>query len=202
MIHQWVQPGPFPEQQTPRVRAAVEAFEGSFVAAVGHSSRDYGNLFAALQQASGVRCVVVGCKPDKVPPQLKDRVTAFEELRFEEYVWIVRRACTSVISLRHTEHTSGLRVWWQSIAMGTPVLITATPSIQEYINQWGLALPHMPGDSTELASQLATAWARSGVRRSGADFSLPTLPMELGPEAYDRAVHALVGSLQGRAQPT
>lgn len=202
VLEQWAQPDRFAEQepQLPALRSIADSHP--FAIAAGRSSRNYDELFQAAASLPDVRLVIAGCNPELVPAALSGRVHGVNSLPFEQYIWLLRRARFNVISLLPVRHTCGLRVWFQSLAVGTPVIISATEACAYYAGKGAAACLYPPGDAAQLARQMHLLWTDESARDQLVAAGRSAVARQFGAETYHDRILTLVGEkLKGRKSP-
>lgn len=156
VLDQWAQPDRFAETCSPRVQSILDKIGPDYIISAGRSSRKIEDLFEALLRLSQVRAIIIGEAEECVPDALRERVKAIPSLRLDEYIYLLRRAKACVIALQQVDHTCGIRVWFQSVAVGTPVIITATKQVKYYASKALLAYLYELGDTSTLSNHIAS----------------------------------------------
>lgn len=195
VLNQWAQIGTFEEVMSDRVKAILEKVGPQYAIAPGRSSRNFDELFRAMAVVPEARLVIVGRLELPIPEEVRSRVLAVEELDFHEYVYLLRRARLCLIPLLPVQHTCGIRVWFQSNAMGIPVIVTLTEPTGYYSKCGALALFYRSGDVRALGDHLERLWKDDAVRDSLATRSKVALEAGFGAAAYHSKVVELAGAV-------
>jgi glycosyltransferase involved in cell wall biosynthesis len=184
VLNQWAQPGAFHETKTGRVEAVLNAVGPVYAIAPGRSSRNHDELLGALALVPEARVIIVGRPNATIPEAVRPRVWVIPELDFGEYIYLTRRARFCIIPLLPVQHTCGIRVWFQSNAMGIPVTITLTDSTAHYAGAGAVALFYRSGEVEALAGHLAKLWNDDAARDSLSAQSKAALLSGFSVEAY------------------
>ena len=195
VLNQWAQLGAFQEAKTGRVMAILEKAGPKYAIAPGRSSRNFDELFHALPLVPEARVIIVGHLRSPIPKEVRSQVLAIAELGFHEYIYLLRRARLSLIPLFPVQHTCGIRVWFQSNALGIPVIITLTEPILHYSRCGALALFYRSGEAKALGEHLARLWNDDALHDSLSTRSLAALESGFGVEAYHTRVVELAGAV-------
>jgi glycosyltransferase involved in cell wall biosynthesis len=195
VLDQWAQPDRFAEICSPRIQSILNKIGPDYIVSAGRSSRKIEDLFKALLGLPQVRAIIIGEAEECVPDSLRERVKAIPSLRLDEYIYLLRRAKACVIALQQVDHTCGVRVWFQSVAVGTPVIITATEPVKYYASKALLAYLYEPGDTNKLSDHIASLMLNNQTRL---DFIMQTknsLCDLFSPEEYDSNLADLLSKL-------
>jgi glycosyltransferase involved in cell wall biosynthesis len=192
VLDQWAQPDRFAEVRSARIQSILSEIGPDYIISAGRSSRNIEDLFKALLWLPQVRTIIVGEAQECVPEQLRKRVKAISSLRLDEYIYLLRRAKACVIPLQQVDHTCGIRVWFQSVAVGTPVVITATKSVKYYASKALLAHLYEPGDTKALSDHIASLMLNNEARVDFITQTKNSLVSLFSPEKYDNDLASLL----------
>jgi glycosyltransferase involved in cell wall biosynthesis len=195
VLDQWAQPDRFAEVCSPRIQSILSEIGSDYIISAGRSSRKIEDLFEALLWLPKLRAIIIGEAPECVPEPLRDRVKAIPALQLDEYIYLLRRAKACIIPLQQVDHTCGIRVWFQSVTVGTPVVITATKSVKYYASKALLAHLYEPGDTRTLSDHIARLMLSNEAR---ADFIVQarnSLLSLFSPEKYDNDLASLLSKI-------
>ncbi|MGI4952964.1 MAG: glycosyltransferase family 4 protein [Janthinobacterium lividum] len=111
----------------------LPAEERPVVASAGRSGRDYPTLVAAMD---GLPCrTVIVCNDTASLAGLAEG-PALEVLRNcfgTDYLWQLLRAAVVVVPLKVGDISAGQMVFIQAMALGRPLVVTATPTVGDYL---------------------------------------------------------------------
>jgi len=150
-------PAPYPERPL-------------LVSCGGDRDRDPATLFEALAQVHAARPdveIVVQSTSQATPPAGVQRVP---RMTHSELAALYRRATAVVVATRPNLHMSGLTVSLESMATARPVVLTATPGVDDYFRDGDTALLATVADAASVADRVLTllgdpaAAAAMGVR--------------------------------------
>jgi glycosyltransferase involved in cell wall biosynthesis len=192
VVEQWAQPDRFMDQEPTGLPWAPNPLPAKFGLAAGRSSRNFNELFQAAAVLPDVSLLLVGCDPRCIPTSLAGRVHGVGTMPFENYIWLLRRARFSLVPLRPVTHTCGLRVWLQSLAVGTPVIITEIESAAHYFKIGTPARLYPPGDIAQLSEHMRVLWSDDTACRQISDAGRCMINGRLSPEFYQERISKLL----------
>ena len=136
-----------------------------YVLAVGNDiGRDYETLLAA---ATSLPMPVLIHTRRKLPQALPRNVRVQSDwITFEELRLLYARASVVVMPLKETVHASGTNGVLEALAMGRPVVVSASSGIRDYIIDGVTALTPLPGDIDGLRRAVLDLWAKPEVAES------------------------------------
>ena len=125
------------------------------VVSVGNDrDRDPATLYAALARVLAVRPdteVIVQTTSDLAPPE---GVRVIRHMPHAELRELYATASVVVTSTRPNLHASGMTVALEALATGRPVVVTATPGMDQYVSEGRTGHLVPPGEPGELAAAL------------------------------------------------
>jgi glycosyltransferase involved in cell wall biosynthesis len=192
VVEQWAQPDRFTDQEPTGLPWAPDRLPAKFGLAAGRSSRNFDELFQAAAMLPDVSLLLVGCDPRCIPASLAGRVHGVGTMPFENYIWLLRRARFSLIPLRPVAHTCGLRVWLQSLAVGTPVIVTGIESVAHYFKIGTPARLYPPGDIAQLSEHMRVLWSDDAACRQMSDAGRRMINGRLSPEFFHERISKLL----------
>lgn len=128
-----------------------------YVLAVGNDvGRDYHSLLVA---AAALPMPVVIHTRKALPQPLPANVRVQSHwISFEELRALYARASVVVMPLKETVHASGTNGVLEALAMGRPVVVSASSGIRDYVVDGVTALTPSPGDVDALRHSIMTLW--------------------------------------------
>ncbi len=186
-------------------RPADEVFENHppLVASCGVEQRDYRTMgealadadleakvcFASPNQTSKTRFTM----PDPVPANFEFRHFEFLELRR-----LYQQADVVVVPLLKNRYSAGLTTLFETIACGTPVVVTESPGIVQRLIDEGLVLGAAPGDVSALRAAVDKTLGDADAAALRADQARAAIVERYSAESY---LDRLETVLTGRAEP-
>jgi len=173
-----------------------EAADDGYVYSGGNTQRDWDTLMAALAKApTSVRAIISTTAPIAVPAGMEDRVEVIGPVPPAQGRELVRRSSVVVLAHYDTDLAHGPLVLLDAMALGKPIVATATGGTIDYITdeRTGIVVP--PGDSDALASALERLASDPALRERLGRAARAECEQRLTPEAFTRQLIALVGEL-------
>jgi glycosyltransferase involved in cell wall biosynthesis len=141
-----------------------------FIFAFGMSKRDYATLVAAMRLLPSIDCVIAAATlfddapVDFGPPPLPRNVKIFTRFDLRMVHHLISQCRFVVIPLepKLTQWAAGCTAAMVTQALGTPLIITRTPAIVEYLPASNHDLLCPAGDAGRLAELIDTLWSRPG----------------------------------------
>ena len=139
--------------------------DGDYLLVVGRDrGRDWPTLFAALDGLD--MPVKLCCRPrDLEGCDVPAGVEVLGYVSRSAYRDLLGRARVVAVATRPLAYPSGQSVLLEAMAMGRAVVVTATPALQDYIDDEVTALAVPPGDPVSLRERLVEAAGDDGLRR-------------------------------------
>ncbi len=126
-----------------------------YILTAGRSGRDYQSLFEAVSTL-GVQLRVV-CDSENALSHLSipSNVNILRNCYEEDYIMQIKNAAMVVIPLEASDISAGQMVLIQALALAKPVIITRTPTVEQYVSDGIDAILVNKGDSKELRKAIA-----------------------------------------------
>jgi glycosyltransferase involved in cell wall biosynthesis len=158
----------------------------------GRSGRDYPTLAAAVEGLA-CRLTIICNEVAGLGAVIEtDNLRILRDCFLHEYMWHLLRADIVVVPLRVDDISAGQMVMIQGMALGRALIVTRTPTVEEYLQDGFSALLVPRGDAVSL---------QAAIRRLMADTALVTMlgrnarreyEMRFSGEAHLRALVAAV----------
>ena len=123
---------------------------GPVVVSAGRSGRDYPTLIAAM---AGLPCrTVIVCNDIAALAGVSEgpAVEVQRDCFGADYLWQLLRAAVVVVPLKVSDISAGQMVFIQAMALGRPLVVTATPTVGDYLIDGVNALLVAMGDEAGL----------------------------------------------------
>lgn len=150
MIHWGVKPPPIPQG------APLE--QGSYICAIGSSNRDYKTLFAAMEHLPHIPLVAVAypanCEGLHIPPNVRLRY----DIPYTDVCNIVAHAKFMTLPLQGKESRCGHGTLVMSMFLNTPLVISDTEGIEDYVKEGKTAITCAHPDPKLWAQKIAELW--------------------------------------------
>jgi glycosyltransferase involved in cell wall biosynthesis len=144
-------------------------FEDRFVLSVGRERRDYVTLLTAARRMPDLRFVLVLSSPwsrqgDRPVADMPPNVVILRDLTWCDLRALYERAAVVVVPLLPgIDYAAGVNAALEAMAMGRPLVVTATPGIAEYVAEGENALIVPPADPDALVRAVEGIFTRPGL---------------------------------------
>jgi glycosyltransferase involved in cell wall biosynthesis len=180
-----------------------EAADDGYVYSGGNTQRDWATLMAALAKApETVRTIISTTAPITVPDGMESRVDLIGPVPPAEGRELVRRSSVVVLSHFDTDLAHGPLVLLDAMALGKPVVATATGGTIDYIDDERTGLVVAPGDSDALASALERLTTDPALRERLGRAARAECEQRLAPAEFTRQLLALVERVTDPTTPS
>lgn len=176
-----------------------ETDDDGYVYSGGNTQRDWDTLIAALGMVPGaMRAIISTSAPISLPDELRERVELIGQVSPERGRELVRRASVVVLAHYDTDLAHGPLVLLDAMAVGKPVVVTATGGTIDYVSdeRTGLVVP--PQDPEALAAALTRLAADPGLRERLGRAARADCAQRLTPTAFTGQLLALVAEVCGK----
>ena len=131
--------------------------EPGLVVSVGNDRhRDHSTLVKAVgsaqQQATEIRLTLVTRSSVPLPRTLGTR---YPQLPHQELRRLYGRASVAAVAVQRNLHVSGVTAVLEAMAMGLPVVCTATPGMEDYVKDGQTGVLTSPGNAAQMADAIA-----------------------------------------------
>lgn len=184
------------EQQTGAFRDAAHAPALS----AGRSGRDYLTLFSAFARSG--RDLRVACDSERALAgcAASSNIVVLRHCYDDEYSHELREAGLVVVPLAVTDISAGQMVAIQAMAYHKPIVVTYTPTIEEYLRHEQEALLVPPGDPDALAAAVERLRQDAPLARRLADAAYHAYVQHHSMRAYVRNIVDAIGTARSPGQ--
>lgn len=133
--------------------------EGDYVCAVGGNARDYSMLMDVARARADVPFVVVARPANLEGLDVPGNVRTLTNIPFADAMAIIRDARAMVLPLKTTETPCGHVTIVGAFYLGTPVVVTASTGIEDYVTDDETGLVTQTGSADAMGSAIDRLWS-------------------------------------------
>lgn len=149
--------------------ALAPVLEGDYVCAVGGEGRDYATLMEAMRRLPHLRLVAVVRPFSLEGVAVPSNVTVLVNAPLERAHNVVERARAMVVPLRDAEVPCGHITLVSGMYLRTPMVVTDSEGVRDYVRHEDNALLCAPKDAAALAGEIERLFEDSALRERLAD---------------------------------
>ena len=181
----------------PEKRRSWETAEENFILSWGTAApgrRDWKLFMDALKIVGDAPPVKIVGASD-FPIERAPSVETLPRLSSAELGLLIQQCSLAVLPLSDRQHAHGQLSLLHLMSLGTPVVVSDTSGVRDYVEQGKTALVYKVGDAMDLADKIRWAMEHPDERRAIGRRAYETVRREFDAETFSRRIYDLIKGL-------